>query len=41
MFKVEKRYRVGNVTCQSCVALIEKILKSTNGIEEARVNLAT
>lgn len=38
---MEKRYRVGNVTCQSCVALIEKILKSTNGIEEARVNLAT
>lgn len=38
---MEKRYRVGNVTCQSCVALIEKILNSTNGIENAKVNLAT
>lgn len=38
---MEKRYRVGNVTCQSCVALIEKILKSTEGIKDAKVNLAT
>ncbi len=36
-----KRYRVGNVTCQSCVALIEKILKSTEGVKDAKVNLAT
>lgn len=38
---MEKRYRVGNVTCQSCVALIEKILKSTEGVKDAKVNLAT
>ena len=38
---MEKRYRVGNVTCQSCVALIEKILTSTQGINNAKVNLAT
>lgn len=36
-----KKFKVGNVTCQSCVSLIEKILKSTEGIEEANVNLAT
>ena len=38
---MEKKYRVGNVTCQSCVALIEKILKSTPGVTDAKVNLAT
>ena len=38
---MKKKYRVGNVTCQSCVALIEKILNSTDGVNEARVNLAT
>ncbi|MCQ8212308.1 heavy metal translocating P-type ATPase [Cetobacterium somerae] len=38
---MEKRYRIGNVTCQSCVALIEKILTSTQGINNAKVNLAT
>lgn len=38
---MEKRYRVGNVTCQSCVALIEKILNSTEGVKDAKVNLAT
>lgn len=38
---MEKRYRVGNVTCQSCVALIEKILKSTEGVKDVKVNLAT
>ncbi len=38
---MKRRYRVGNVTCQSCVALIEKILKSTEGVIEAGVNLAT
>ena len=38
---MEKRYRVGNVSCQSCVALIEKILTSTQGVNSAKVNLAT
>ena len=38
---MNKKYKLGNVTCQSCVALIEKILNSSEGIKEARVNLAT
>nr|WP_307775880.1 heavy metal translocating P-type ATPase [uncultured Cetobacterium sp.] len=38
---MEKKYKLGNVTCQSCVSLIEKVLGSLEGIEEVKVNLAT
>lgn len=38
---MEKKFKIGNVTCQSCVALIEKVLSGTEGIEESKVNLAT
>lgn len=38
---MEKRYKLSNVTCQSCVRLIETILSKTLGVMEANVNLAT
>ena len=32
---------IGGMTCASCVGIIESVLKSTDGIEEVVVNLAT
>ena len=32
---------VGGMTCASCVAHVEKALKGVDGVDDARVNLAT
>ncbi|SJZ47919.1 Cu+-exporting ATPase [Cetobacterium ceti] len=38
---MEKIYKLSNVTCQSCVRLIETVLSKTEGVTSATVNLAT
>ena len=37
----ELTFKVGGMTCASCVARVEKALKSVSGVESASLNLAT
>jgi P-type Cu+ transporter len=37
----EQRLEVGGMTCASCVARVERALKSVPGVVSANVNLAT
>jgi len=41
MAEVKKTYPIKGMHCASCVGVIEKTLKRTQGIKEANVNLAT
>ena len=40
MSRVEARYKVVGITCQSCAVSVETMLKSVEGVDEAQVNFA-
>ncbi len=40
MSQLEARYKVVGMTCQSCAVSVETMLKSVEGVEEARVDFA-